>query len=250
MPMGDEERRGDPELAELTALADGSLPPARRRALEQRVAASPRLQALLREQQAALDAVRARDERAPQRLRETVERLPRSRRLPAPRLATGLAVAAVSAAALVVLALPASEPTAPTLAAAAALGTRPPTAAEPSGRGDGRTLTGPRAWGLEYPDLSRGHGWRAAGSRTDRLGERAARTVFYAHDGRRIAYTILSTGSVREQSGARSWLREGRRWYAFSHGGRTVVAWERKGHMCVVSASGVGSRALVKLITS
>ena len=68
----DEKRRRDREVAEIAALADGSLPAARRAALERRVAASPRLQALLREQQAALAAVRARDERAPQRLRESI----------------------------------------------------------------------------------------------------------------------------------------------------------------------------------
>ena len=38
-------------------------------------------------------------------------------------------------------------------------------------------------------------------------------------------------------------------WYTFEQGGRTVVAWERKGHMCVVSAAGLDSGPLVELIT-
>src|SRR5207244_1635849 len=67
--MPADEKRRDRELAELAALADGSLPLERRKALEQRVAASPRLQALLREQREALEAVRALDQRAPRHLR-------------------------------------------------------------------------------------------------------------------------------------------------------------------------------------
>ena len=66
---------------------------------------------------------------------------------------------------------------------------------------------------------------------------------------RRIAYTILSSGSVRVPAGTRSWRRKGRAWYTFEQGGRTVVAWERKGHMCVVSAAGLDSGPLVELIT-
>jgi hypothetical protein len=50
----EEKRRGDRELAELAALADGSLPTAARESLERRIAASPRLQRLLREQVAAV----------------------------------------------------------------------------------------------------------------------------------------------------------------------------------------------------
>ena len=82
------------------------------------------------------------------------------------------------------------------------------------------------------------------------MRDRTARTVFYVKDGRRIAYTIVSTGTVRVPKGTHSWLREGKPWYAFALGGRNVVAWERKGHMCVVSASGLSGRALVRLITS
>ena len=240
--MPADEKRRERELAELAALADGSLPPRRRAELERRVAASPRLQALLREQQEVREAINRLDEPAPDRLRHSIatirEKAPR-RRLRR-RIALGAAAAAATAALVLVL-LPADEPGTPTLAEAAAIATKSPTAAVPSGQIE--------AWGIDYPDLRAKHGWRMAGARTDRLGERAARTVFYTKGGHRIAYTILATGAVRDTGSTRSWRRHGSLWYAFEQQGRTVVAWERKGHMCVVSADGLRGRGLVELIT-
>src|SRR5258708_6859655 len=49
----------DAEIAELAALADGSLPPGRRPALEARVAASPELAERLGEQQRAVALARS-----------------------------------------------------------------------------------------------------------------------------------------------------------------------------------------------
>jgi hypothetical protein len=233
----------DRELAELAALADGSLPAERRAALERRVAASPRLQALLREQRKALAAVRSLDDRAPARVRESIATTvaapaaPDRRR----RVAAGAVAIAAGVATVVLLALPGSEPAAPTLSQAAALADR-----QPSSRG---LSSGETAWGLAFPELERFGGWNDAGSRMDRVGNRAARTVYYVNGARRIAYTILSTGSVSVAEGTRSWERHGKPWYAFQQRGRTVVAWERKGHMCVVSASGLNGRGLVRLIT-
>jgi anti-sigma factor RsiW len=241
MPADDTTR--DRELAELAALADGSLPAERRAALERAVAASPRLQALLREQREALDAVRSLDDRAPAHVRESIATTvatpaARNRRR---RLAAGAGAIAAAVATVVLLALPGSEPAAPTLSEAAAIADRQPAS---------RALSeGETAWGIEFPELERFGGWSDAGSRIDRVGNRAARTVYYVNGGRRIAYTILSIGPVRVPAGTRSWERHGKPWYAFRQRGRTVVAWERKGHMCVVSASGLNGRGLVRLIT-
>lgn len=243
--MPADETRRDPrkawELAELAALADGSLPPERREALEQRVAASPRLQALLSQQREALEAVRALEDRAPQHVRESIAgaRRPRRPRL-SPRLVAGTTVVAAAGLLLALLVVPGSEPSAPTLFETAALAGRPPSPGE---------LSPEKAWGLDFPDLEHWGGWKDAGARTDQLGSRTAKTVYYVQDGRRIAYTIVSDGSVRVPDGTRSWRRNGRPWYAFEQAGRTVVAWERKGHMCVVSASGLRRRPLVELIT-
>src|SRR6266508_3429750 len=96
--MGSDEKRRarerEREAADLAALADGTLPPERRREVEERVAGSPRLQLLLLEQRAALEAIRARAERAPQRLHDALERLPRARGRRRYRVAVPLAVAA------------------------------------------------------------------------------------------------------------------------------------------------------------
>jgi hypothetical protein len=101
-------RRGDEagghEPAELAALADGSLPPERRAAVEERVAASPELAALLAEQERAVALARglAVDVAAPSGLRARID-AQRSRRAPARRLMTVGAAAGVAAAAAAVL---------------------------------------------------------------------------------------------------------------------------------------------------
>jgi hypothetical protein len=242
--MPADEKSSDPDLAELAALADGSLPPERRAAVEQRVAASPRLQALLHEQRQALATVHALDESAPARLRNSIsstrERQQARRRRVRMRVALA-GTAAAGLAALALLVLPGSDQDTPTLAEAATLAERTPTAPAESGV---------EAWGIEYPDLAASNGWRMTGARKDRLGDRTARTVYYSKDGRRIAYTIFSSGSVRTAGATRSWERKGKPWYAFEQDGRTVIAWDRKGHMCVVSVDGLSDRKLVELITS
>lgn len=238
MSAGDESR--EPELRELAALADGSLAPGRRAEVERRVAASPRLQALLAEQRRAVEAVRARDERASPGLHDAVARTRIRRGTSRPRVAAAGIAAAAAISALALILLPGSEEATPTLAQAAAISARTPSRGGPE-------LS--KAWGLEFPDLERAGGWRDLGWRVDRVGNREARTVYYAKDDRRIAYTILSSGEVRVPTGTRSLRRKRTSWYTFEEAGRTVVAWERSGHMCVVSASGLEGSRLVDLIT-
>ena len=62
----------------------------------------------------------------------------------------------------------------------------------PAPRPDQPTLLAAEAEGLAFPDWSGEFGWRASGERDDRLGDRDATTVYYAKDGGRIAYTIVS----------------------------------------------------------
>ena len=97
---------GDREIAELAALADGSLEPERRDALEARVAASSELAHQLAEQQRAVALTRsaAEEVEAPAALRARVEAQRRSRRTRTPgRLV--LAGAATTAALVAVVAL-------------------------------------------------------------------------------------------------------------------------------------------------
>ena len=97
---------GDREIAELAALADGSLAPERRVALEARVAASPELADRLAEQRLAVALARnaAEGVEAPAALRERVEAQRSSRRGPWPRRLV-LAGAATTAALVVAVAV-------------------------------------------------------------------------------------------------------------------------------------------------
>jgi anti-sigma factor RsiW len=92
---------GSQEIAELAALADGSLAPERRAVLEARVAGSPELAVLLAEQQRAVALVRtpSAEVEAPAGLRERIEAQRRARRAPARRhyALIGAAVATVLA---------------------------------------------------------------------------------------------------------------------------------------------------------
>jgi hypothetical protein len=94
----------DEEVAELAALADGSIAPDRRRALEARVAESPELAALLAEQQRAVALAQnaAAEVETPHSLRESIgaKRSPQRG-----RLARGLAVVVPAALAAVVVAV-------------------------------------------------------------------------------------------------------------------------------------------------
>jgi len=103
MPM--RRRRDDTdgqELAELAALADGSLPAARRGALEERVASSPELADRLAEQQRAVALTRsaATEVSAPDDLRARIEagRHTRPSRTPRRVLLAGATAAAVAGA--------------------------------------------------------------------------------------------------------------------------------------------------------
>jgi anti-sigma factor RsiW len=58
---------------DLTALADGTLPPQRREALLRRVSASPKLAREVKQQLVAIEAIRRLDTPAPTELRERLQ---------------------------------------------------------------------------------------------------------------------------------------------------------------------------------
>jgi hypothetical protein len=132
-----EEENGDREIAELAALADGSLPPERRSALEARVVASAELADRLAEQERAVTLARsvAADVEAPAALRARIDaQRGRRERVPRRLIAIG-AVATVAVAATVGLSVFGSGGSSQRFRAALA-----PTPLAPGARGDA-TLT-------------------------------------------------------------------------------------------------------------
>jgi hypothetical protein len=238
MSISEDMPLGDHEAAELTALADGSLPPERRAALERRIAASPQLRAAFDEQVRALQAVRSAEVAAPDRLRAAVQasRERRRRLIPAP-VAAGLA-GATTVALAAFLALPGSGPNRPTVAAAAGLALRAPSTpvSEPPAK-NAATLPSVRLDGVSYPNWYPHYGWEAVGVRSDRLNGRRATTVFYDRKGQRIGYTVVSGGRLTVPRAATTTVHNGVTLRTFSLAGRPVVTWERKGHTCVLAGA-------------
>lgn len=265
--MSSRKRHSSPttaQLAEISALADGTLPGERLRQAEASIAASPELTALLERERLAvarLAEVAERD-RAPQALREQLERqrAARARRRPAAGWLAGAGVAgrgrvagagiafAAAVALVLALALPGGTPGAPSLSDAAALATRG--AAGPAPMPDPenpRRQLARKVDHVYFPNWTRPPlRWRPTGMRIDRLDGHGAVTVFYTRDGVRVAYTILSAPPLR-QPAAVIVRSHGRSFRALLLGGRMVVTWRREGHTCVLSGRGVPVSMLARL---
>jgi anti-sigma factor RsiW len=242
-------RLSSEEMAELAALADGSLPAERRAEVEARVAASPELRELLeRQRRAVLAAQTLAAEEVPASLQATVEARRRAlaagrgraRRL-GPRIVLAGA-AAVTAAVLGAIVL-SGGPAAPTLADAARLATQAPTAPAPPP--ESKTRLAIAVQGIAFPNLAR-YGWHALGVRRDRIDGRDATVVFYGADGRRLGYVIVEGAGLARPSGAEAtWI--GRVEYrTLRLEGRLAVTWRRGGHTCVLLGQAT-RRELLKL---
>jgi hypothetical protein len=235
------------ELADLAAFADGSLPAERRAQVAARLADSPALAAELERQRAALRAVRGAAVPAPAALRARVEaaRRPRKRGRRGALVASGAVVTAAAATALALL-LPSGAPRAPSVAQAAGLASRGAQAPPPPRYDEQPALLSAQVEGVRFPRWQQRFGWRASGSRVDRFHGRRATTVYYRGNVRRLAYTIVGGAALPEPDGRR-FLQAGTRFRLTSRGTAHVLSWRRKGHTCVVSASGVPVAELLAL---
>ncbi|MFL5886961.1 MAG: anti-sigma factor family protein [Thermoleophilaceae bacterium] len=244
-------RRRDPEQPterDLAALADGSLEPERRELVETAVAASPELQRALSEQRYALAAVHSASvERAPAGLRARVALERPSRRRPARRIALVAAAGLAVIAAAVAITLGGGSAGSPTVADAATLATRAPLAPVPTAARGASTLTSPSAAGMHFPYWQDNFGWKAIGSRTDRLRGRSATTVFYRQRSEVVAYTILSGRALRPGATGRAAARGGKAFRSLHVHGRNVVTWLRAGHTCVLSGGSTAHATLLRL---
>jgi hypothetical protein len=143
-----EDEAGGQEIAELAALADGSLPPERRAVLEARVAADSELADRLAEQQRAVALIRsaAAEVEAPASLRERIGAPQRARRRPVTRrlALVGAAATAVVVAVAVGLGVFGSSSSGPRFQAALA-----PTGVIPGAQGKATLTKTSSGWRIE-----------------------------------------------------------------------------------------------------
>lgn len=227
-------RLSSEEMAELCALADGTLPAERRDEVEARVAASPELQEVVERQRRAVLAVRAlAEEEVPGSLQAALRaRAGRRPRRLVPRLA--VAGAAAVAAAVVAAVVLTGGPGAPTVADAARLGTQPATEPAPSPAGAAGTKLAVAVDGVPFPNLTRFAGWRAVGVRHGRIGDRDATVVVYRKDGRRLGYVIVAGAGLVRPSAAQATVIRRVEYQTLRLSGRLAVTWRRGGRTCVL----------------
>jgi hypothetical protein len=208
----------------------------------------------------ALIAAAVSDVRAPQSLRESIEREREraSARARAPfwrRHRLGLAFASTAAVALVVavIALQAGDSTTePTLASVSATASLKPTEGAPRTVGGTPPELDANVENLVFPDWKAKFGWQAVGRRDDTLSGRDVTTVFYRNpDGARMGYAVVSGDALDAEPPGREVTREGKTYHVASRGDRTIVTWEQQGHTCVIAAPAtVPSTRLVDLAAS
>jgi Putative zinc-finger len=240
------------ELADLSALADGTLDPARKADVEAHIAASPELSALYERERRVVDALhQARaTERAPERLRARIDASRPSQATATRRRFTYAGAAAAALAAVVlalVLALPSGTPGAPSVSDAAALAARGPVQSAPA---PDPSLPSARlsqnVGDVYFPNWTSRFGWNAVGSRTDTLAGRTAITVYYERNDDTIAYTIVHSPALAQPTAkTTSWA--GTEFHTLSLNGRLVVTWRRGGDTCVLSGAGVKAAELQRL---
>jgi hypothetical protein len=240
------------ELAELSALADGTLDPARRAEVQARIAASPELSALYERERRAVQVLheaRATD-RAPAGLRARIEAQRPSNAARARRRFgyAGVLAGALAAAVLaVVLVLPGGTPLAPSLSQAAALALRGPVAPAPAPDPDAPGVKlGANIEEVYFPNWAHEFGWRAVGMRTDTINGRHATTVYYHWHDLTLAYTIVGAPPLHTAPSQTVWLN-GTELRTLMLDGRLVVTWNRDKHTCVLSAVRVPASELQRL---
>jgi hypothetical protein len=102
--------------------------------------------------------------------------------------------------------------------------------------------------GVSFPYWGDRFGWRATGTRHDRIGGRTVTTVFYQDGrGRRLGYAIVAGTPAPRLSGGVVSRRGGVPYRLTTEHGVQVITWLRNGHLCVVAGHGVESATLLRL---
>lgn len=242
----------DRELADLSALADGTIDPARRPEVEARIAASPELSALYERERKVVAMLHhaAVTDRAPAGLRARIEaQRPKPAVLARRRFGYAGALAGALAAVALALALilPGGAPGSPSVSDAAALATKGANQPAPMPKpGEPRGTIGGGIQAVYFPDWKGHFHAVAVGQRTDGLGGRPAVTVYYRWKGKMVAYTIVGLPAL-SQPNATITHKNGVTLRTLRIDGRTVVTWRRDGHTCVISGPGLSSLDLQRL---
>jgi anti-sigma factor RsiW len=251
--MDDTANLTTPELAELSALADGTLDPGRRESVQAWVDASPERTALYERERRAVTLLHAtRSERAPAGLKARIEAQREERRAPLFRLRIayggGLAGALAAIGLALALILPGGAPGAPSISEAAALAVRGATSPAPTpGPSEPGAQLGQLVGSVYFPDWAKKFGWHATGQRSDHLGGQLADTVYYRAHGETIAYTIVASPALHIPPASHTNLHGTELW-TLKLGGRQIVTWRRNGQTCVLSStSGVPAQVLQRL---
>ena len=237
------------DMAELAALADGTLPAERRASVEARVAGSAELQAIVERQRRSLVATQSlASEPVPASLTATVETRRRATGVrPARRRRLALRLGAVGALAAVVAVIAilslSGPPGASSLADAAHLATEPPSGPAPAA-GSGATQLAVDVQGVAFPDLAQSYGWQALGVRHGRIAGRDAVAVSYGKGGRRLGYVIVAGPALPRPSTAQATTIGGVQYQTLRLNGALAVTWRRAGHTCVLIGAAPRSELL------
>jgi anti-sigma factor RsiW len=233
-------------MADLSALADGTLPAERRAEVEARITASPELQSVLERQRRAVAAAQTlAAEEVPGSLQTAVEaaasRRARSRTLVPRVVLAGAAVAAAVVAAVVL----SGGPGAPTVADAASLAARAPTAPAPPTAGKAGTRLAIGVEGVAFPNLAQWAGWQTLGVRRGHVDGREAVVVFYGKGDRRLAYVIVAGSGLSPPADGQASSIRGVEYRTLRLNGRLAVTWRRGAHTCVLIGDAPRSELLM-----
>jgi hypothetical protein len=198
-----------------------------------------------------VELVRSIDARAPERLHRRIDALVAERTSARRRRAAPLRLGLAGALALAVIAVAlvaglSGGGSTLTLRGAVALTLRHATAQAPAQDPRNRTELAADVEGIAFPYWDDRFGWRSTGARTDSVGGRTVRTVFYARGHQWIGYAIAS-GGAPSVSGGVTRTRDGTVYRFLTEDGARVVTWRRDGRLCVVSGRGVSDATLMAL---
>jgi len=198
--------------------------------------------------------IRAVDVSAPDGLHRRVQAMvgPRERsnaELIRSRLRPTLAAMVIAAALGVTIALVSGGGTqSPSVSQAAALTLHAATLPAPRQSGANSAQLDAAVDGVAFPYWEEPLGWRASGARTDTIGGRSIKTVFYAGaHGARIGYAIVAGTPAPSVRGGTLLWRGGVPYRLLHVHGAPVVVWTRDGRLCVLSGRGVDGATLLRL---